>query len=79
MYNHLNNALQNTYSRTMSLYNITKTNDNRIIYEKTTNKRNLIKDKINETPPPPKKKNITRIVFYDVNNNDFFKSKNSTE
>lgn len=62
----------------MSLYNITKTNDNRIIYEKTTNKRNMTKDKINETPFPPKK-NITCIVFYDVNNNDFFKSKNSTE
>lgn len=30
-------------------------------------------------PPSPPKKNITRIVFYDVNNNDFFKSKNSTE
>lgn len=71
MYNHLNNALQNTYSRTMSLYNITKTNDNRIIYEKTTNKRNMTKDKINETPSP-QKKNITCIVFYDVNTNDFF-------
>lgn len=56
----------------MSLYNITKTNDKRIIYEKTTNKRNMTKDKINETPSPPQKKNITCIVFYDVNNNDFF-------
>lgn len=55
----------------MSLYNITKTNDKRIIYEKTTNKRNMTKDKINETPSP-QKKNITCIVFYDVNNNDFF-------
>lgn len=28
--------------------------------------------KLKSTNPPPPKKNITRIVFYDVNNNDFF-------
>lgn len=38
-----------------------------------------LKIKSTNPPPPPPKKNITRIVFYDVNNNHFFKSKNSTE
>lgn len=54
VYNHINNTQQSIYTRRktfMQWYD--NVNNNCIIFEKTTYKRNLIKDRI--TPPPLQK------------------------